>query len=109
MQKGAASFAKTTTNELLKLGAKVAIGTQNVLQNAENLLHTPDKTPVLPRDHAPPDGRWEDVSIDEDEKTLISLYADQPVSVIQGLRGGYKGLTRDLVTARNAIVAVPGE
>lgn len=93
IQKGAVAFAKTTSNELVKLGAKLAIGTQTVLQGAEDLLTTPS-----PYD--------ED---DEDEAKKVSLYADQPVGVVQGLRGAYSGLERDLLLARDAIVAVPGE
>ncbi|KAJ5296043.1 hypothetical protein N7508_010864 [Penicillium antarcticum] len=95
-QKGALAFAKTTSNELVKLGAKLAIGTQTVLQGAEDLLTTPSALP-------------EDDNADEDEAKKISLYADQPVGVVQGLRGAFSGLERDLLLARDAIVAVPGE
>ncbi|KAJ5416092.1 hypothetical protein N7465_004787 [Penicillium sp. CMV-2018d] len=97
IQKGALAFAKTTSNELVKLGAKLAIGTQTVLQGAEDMLTTPS---------AP---TYDDDSLDEDEAKKISLYADQPVGVVQGLRGAFSGLERDLLLARDAIVAVPGE
>jgi len=107
IQKGALAFAKTTTSELVKLGAKLAIGTQTVLQGAEDFLNYPGGLP--PQHAAMPDIRWEDASIDEDEKKHISLYADQPVGVVQGLRGAYASLERDLLMARDAIVAVPGE
>ncbi|EAW06946.1 putative autophagy regulatory protein Atg2 [Aspergillus clavatus NRRL 1] len=99
IQKGALAFAKTTSNELVKLGAKLAIGTQTVLQGAEELLTTPN---------APIPGSEEDMA-DEEEAKKISLYADQPVGVVQGLRGAFRGLERDLLLARDAIVAVPGE
>ncbi|KAN0083683.1 hypothetical protein V8E54_002771 [Elaphomyces granulatus] len=105
IQKGALAFAKTTTSELVKLGAKLAIGTQTVLQGAEDFLTTPGE----PRSSNNNDGRLEDDWADEDEKKKISLYADQPVGVVQGLRGGFRSLERDLLMARNAIVAVPGE
>ncbi|RMZ75164.1 hypothetical protein DV737_g5422, partial [Chaetothyriales sp. CBS 132003] len=94
LQKGAIAFAKTTSTELANLGAKLAIGTQNVLQNAEDLL-----SPVSPAAHGDPD----------EERKQISLYADQPVGIVQGLRGAYASLERDLLLARDAIVAVPGE
>ncbi|RAL07416.1 putative autophagy regulatory protein Atg2 [Aspergillus homomorphus CBS 101889] len=99
IQKGAMAFGKTTTNELVKLGAKLAIGTQTVLQGAEDLLANLN-TPTA--------GQEDDLGDDEDANK-ISLYADQPVGVAQGLRGGFRGLERDLLTARDAIVAVPGE
>lgn len=102
-QKGALAFAKTTTSELVKLGAKLAIGTQTVLQGAEDFLSQPgpSRTDVS--------AGWEDAQLEEDEKKHISLYADQPVGVMQGLRGAYASLERDLLTARDAIVAMPGE
>lgn len=98
IQKGALSFAKTTSNELVKLGAKLAIGTQTVLQGAEDLLTTP--APMV---------NLEEGQLDEEEAKKISPYADQPIGVVQGLRGAFRGLERDLVLARDAIVAVPGE
>lgn len=103
LQKGALAFAKTTTSELVKLGAKLAIGTQTVLQGAEDFLSQPEQQR--------PDvaGGWEEAELDEDEKKHISLYADQPLGVIQGLRGAYASLERDLLTAKDAIVAIPGE
>lgn len=103
LQKGALAFAKTTTSELVKLGAKLAIGTQTVLQGAEDLLTQPEH-----HGSAVASG-WEEAELDEEEKKRISLYADQPVGVIQGLRGAYASLERDLVTAKDAIVAMPGE
>ncbi|GKZ25390.1 autophagy-protein 2 [Aspergillus brasiliensis] len=99
IQKGALSFAKTTSNELVKLGAKLAIGTQTVLQGAEDILTAPNA----------PGAGVEDEYGDDEEAKKISLYADQPVGVIQGLRGAFRGLERDLLVTRDAIVAVPGE
>lgn len=99
ISKGAAAFAKTTGTELVKLGAKVAIGVQTVLQGAEGLLSPTGE---------PSSAGLEDDDEDEENKQ-ISLYANQPVGVLQGLRGGYAGLQRDLVLARDAIIAVPGE
>lgn len=99
IQKGALSFAKTTSSELVKLGAKLAIGTQTVLQGAEDFLNAPGTQFT---------GLEEGV-VDEEETNKISPYADQPVGVVQGLRGAFRGLERDLLLTRDAIVAVPGE
>lgn len=95
IQKGALAFAKTTATELVNLGAKLAIGTQQVLQNTEDLLVTREMQ--------------EDNGGDDENKKHISLYADQPLGIVQGLRGAYASLERDLLLARDAIVAVPGE
>ncbi|KAI1345051.1 hypothetical protein F5Y15DRAFT_15823 [Xylariaceae sp. FL0016] len=98
--KGAAAFAKTTGTEIVKLGAKLAVGTQHALQGAEGVLVKPEsREPV----------GWEEESIEDNEETKqISLYADQPTGVVQGLRGAYSSLARDLNVARDAIIAVPG-
>lgn len=101
-QKGALAFAKTTTSELAKLGAKLAIGTQTVLQGAEGFLTPENQRPDV-------SAGWEDAELEDEEKKQISLYADQPVGVMQGLRGGYASLERDLLMAKDAIVAMPGE
>ena len=100
LQKGAFAFAKTTTTELAKLGAKLAVGTQTVLQNAEGILapHTTSSSEGAHLSESPPE-----------ERAMISPYADQPIGVVQGLRGAYRHLERDLLLARDAIVAVPGE
>lgn len=108
IQRGAISFAKTTSNELVKLGAKLAIGTQTVLQGAEDLFSAQNAAAQqsIPSTTA---GVTNEDLLDEEEAKKISLYADQPVGVVQGLRGAFTGLERDLLLARDAIVAVPGE
>ena len=103
LQKGAVAFAKTTTSELAKLGAKLAIGTQTVLQGAEGLLTQPAQA------SQEVSAGWGDSDMEEHEKKQISLYADQPIGVVQGLRGAYTSLERDLLMAKDAIVAMPGE
>ncbi|EAS36307.3 autophagy regulatory protein Atg2 [Coccidioides immitis RS] len=106
IQKGAVQFAKTTTNELLRFGAKLAIGTQTALQSAEDFLNSPRGSPSRP---STSDGRWDDNGVDEGERPRISLYADQPLGVAQGLRGAYSSLERDILMTRDAIVAMPSE
>lgn len=103
--KGAAAFAKTTGTEVVKLGAKLAIGTQYALQGAEGML-VPN-----PHGEGPSSGGgvdWEEGEFEE-EKKQISLYADQPLGIIEGMRGAYASLARDLSMAREAIIAVPAE
>ncbi|KIW54937.1 hypothetical protein PV05_07259 [Exophiala xenobiotica] len=95
IQKGALAFAKTTTTELVNLGAKMAIGTQQVLQNTEGLFVQGEQI--------------QDPDEDDEATKQISLYADQPVGIRQGLRTAYGSLERDLLIAKDAIVAVPGE
>ncbi|KAL7949476.1 hypothetical protein V8C42DRAFT_311003 [Trichoderma barbatum] len=99
ISKGAAAFARTTGTELVKFGAKLAVGTQYALQGAEEMLSGGART----------EESWEDDDLDADDKKQISLYADHPTGVIQGIRGGYRSLARDVNLARDAIIAVPGE
>ena len=102
ISKGAMAFARTTGTELVKLGAKLAVGTQYALQGAEGMLG----------DQSLAEGAgWagDDDDLDAEEKKQISLYADQPTGVIQGIKGGYRSLTRDMNMAKDAIIAVPGE
>ena len=114
VQKGAVAFAKSTSTELTKLGAKLAVGTHNILQGAEGLLASPD--PSNPISSRPLSRHGASPSIDDplsesppEEKPVISPYADQPIGVVQGLRGAYRHLERDLLLAKDAIVAMPGE
>ncbi|EHK39595.1 hypothetical protein TRIATDRAFT_143259 [Trichoderma atroviride IMI 206040] len=99
ISKGAVAFARTTGTELVKFGAKLAVGTQYALQGAEEMLGTGRR----------PEEAWDDDDLDADDKKQISLYADHPTGVIQGIRGGYRSLARDVNLARDAIIAVPGE
>ncbi|KAI1756318.1 ATG C terminal domain-containing protein [Xylaria castorea] len=99
--KGATAFAKTTGTELVKLGAKLAVGTQYALQGAEDIL---TKQP-----NAGDSSEWDEGDTESEETKQISLYAYQPTGVVQGLRGAYSSLARDLNLARDAIIAVPGE
>lgn len=112
--KGATAFAKTTGIEAVKLGAKLAIGTQSALQGAEGLLAPSRAGEGSSSSSSAAAGRWDadDESGDEsgsDGGRKISLYADQPLGIIQGVRGAYASLARDLSVARDAIIAVPAE
>ncbi|ROV87266.1 hypothetical protein VMCG_10843 [Cytospora schulzeri] len=108
--KGAAAFARTTGTEIVKLGAKMATGTQYVLQGAEGMLTK--KSEEGSEDSGEPSSiqtGWEEEDMGPEEKKQISLYADQPTGVVQGLRHAYSSLARDLNVARDAIIAVPAE
>jgi len=100
--KGAIAFAKTTTSELARLGARVAIGTGNILQGAETLL-----SPNL----STSPGHGQDYDSDSHlsaspSSRAVSSYANQPLTVASGLRSAVRHLERDLMSARDAIIAV---
>ncbi|KAL9094653.1 MAG: hypothetical protein Q9165_002922 [Trypethelium subeluteriae] len=106
IQKGAVAFAKTTTSELARLGAKLAIGTHTALQGAENMLSPAQAS------HA---DAWDDAHLSSDDedapkgKKNISAYADAPINISSAIRSAAQSLERDLLTARDAIIAIPGE
>jgi autophagy-related protein 2 len=106
LQKGVYAFAKNTTSEVARLGAKVAIGTQTLLEGAETFL--------APRTGSPAHGSqrdWdgEDPDSSTDEERAVSHYANQPIGVKAGLRSAARHLERDLLTARDAVIAIPAE
>lgn len=103
LSKGVQKFAKTGGIEIFKLGAKLAVGTQGILEGVEGLVGAAPKT----ERHISSD--WEGDSEDDHEPRQISAYANQPVNVAAGLKAAYKDLERDLLTARGAIIAIPGE
>jgi autophagy-related protein 2 len=118
IQKGAVAFARTTASELARLGAKVAIGTQNVLQGTESLLSPGSSTQAMGFTSSSSRRRGIDEDWDDDfaahspsseEKRVVSNYANQPLNVVTGVRAAYRGLERDLMTARDAIIAIGGE
>ncbi|KAL2019735.1 hypothetical protein VTK56DRAFT_9272 [Thermocarpiscus australiensis] len=112
IKKGATAFARSTGTEVVKLGAKLAIGTQNVLQGAEGLL-APDQSgegrSAAAAAAAAAEEWEEDEDADEEENSKISSYADQPLGIAQGVRGAYASLARDLSLTRDAIIAVNAE
>lgn len=105
LQKGVYAFAKNTTSEVARLGAKVAIGTQTLLEGAEGFLAP--QTASSSRQNVDWDG--EDPSSDTEEPRAVSNYANQPIGVRAGLRSAARHLERDLLTARDAVIAIPAE
>lgn len=112
IQKGATHFGKTTASELARLGAKVALGTQTMLSNAEELLAPgSDSGRSAPDRRISPEQGWHDIASDEDEpeQRAVSAYANQPLGVLAGLKSARRHLEHDLLTARDALIAVQGE
>jgi autophagy-related protein 2 len=99
LQKGIFAFATNTTSEVARLGAKVAIGTQNILEGAEKLLNPAQASPGRSSTHHDWDG---------DDRT-VSNYANQPIGMRAGLQSAARHLQRDLMAARDAVIAMPAE
>ncbi|OZJ05664.1 hypothetical protein BZG36_01405, partial [Bifiguratus adelaidae] len=95
VQKGTRSFAKATTMEAIKIGSRLAAGTQVILENADQMF-----------------GRGQGSQgeiIAQGETTMYSKFADQPSDIGEGLEYAYKSLRSNLGTAAETIYAVPME
>jgi autophagy-related protein 2 len=107
VQKGVYAFARNTTSEVARLGAKVAIGTQTLLEGAEAFLgpQTGASSRGLRHDWDSEDS----TTSPPEEARAVSHYASQPLGVRAGLRSAARHLERDLLTARDAVIAIPAE
>ena len=95
--------------EAIKLGARLATGTQVILEQAENVLGTKDPVTAEALQLSPGLNVRELGMDDEDTKELISKYAEQPQNVREGLQSGYKSFKRNVNSAAQTILAVPME
>ena len=109
VQKGATSFLKSTAMEAIKLGARLATGTQVILEQAESVLGNKDPVTAEALQLSPGFGVRDLDMDDEDTRELISKYAEQPQNVREGLHSGYKSLKRNVNSAAQTILAVPME
>ncbi|KAJ7449880.1 hypothetical protein FB451DRAFT_1052586 [Mycena latifolia] len=116
VQKGTTAFFKSTAVEAIKLGARLATGTQVILEQAEDVLGGQFKNPVTTETVQPGAGgdygvRYEQNASDEDDEPedLISKYAEQPVDLKEGVQSAYRSLQRNFNSAAQTILAVPME
>lgn len=110
MRKGMGAFARNTTSEAARLGAKVAIGAQTILETTERFLNPETPSPGRPSSSRTTSHDWEDLSAsDTEESRATSNYADQPITVRAGLRSAARHFQKDWAYARDAVIAIPGE
>ena len=114
LQKGTTAFVKSTAIEAIKLGARLATGTQVVLEQAESVLGGQYKDTITAEAVAIPPGPsafGEEVLHDEDSDSgdLISKYAEQPTNITEGVQSAYRSLSQNIKSAGQTILAVPME
>ena len=111
LQKGATAFVKSTAIEAVKMGAKLATGTQVILEQAEGIFGGQFEAPITAETLQSPIG--EDFSSesdgDGDSTDIISKYAQQPADLKEGIQFAVKSLQRNLSSAAQTILAVPME
>lgn len=109
IQKGATAFVKSTAVEAIKMGAKLATGTQVILEQAEGILggqfETITAEPV--QISSPKDFDFDEEN--DEDGDLISKYAQQPADLKEGVQSAYKSLQKNLSSAAQTILAVPME
>ncbi|KAF8625802.1 hypothetical protein AX15_005189 [Amanita polypyramis BW_CC] len=110
LQKGTTAFFKSTALEAIKLGAKLATGTQVILEQAEGVLGGEFQQAVTT------EAIQEDIAVignsgsdDERPSDIISKYADQPKDIKEGVHYAYKSLRKNFSSAAQTILAVPME
>jgi autophagy-related protein 2 len=109
LQKGATAFVKSTAIEAVKMGAKLATGTQVILEQAEGILGGEFEVPITTETLQMPVGEDFSSESDGDSTDIISKYAQQPMDLKEGIQSAVKSLQRNLSSAAQTILAVPME
>ncbi|KAJ3197360.1 autophagy- protein 2 [Irineochytrium annulatum] len=91
LQKGVKSFAKAATMETLRLGTRLAVGTQVLLEHADEILSFDTK------------------GGDGDDVDQLSKFAEQPRDIREGLELGLHSMKKNIGSAAKTILAVPME
>lgn len=110
IQKGATAFARSTTLEALNVGARLATGTQVILEQAEAVLGARFSASVTTEALAA--ATTDDMSLamtEEERIELISRYAEQPGDLREGIESAYRSLGTNFRSAAQTILAVPME
>lgn len=116
LQKGAQAFAKQTTLEAINVGARLATGTQVILEQAEHVLGARIGEPIAAETIAIGEGpavtgagEGDEGLSDEERREVRSRYAEQPADLRQGMQSAYKSLGDNFKEAAQTILAVPME
>jgi len=92
--------------EAIKLGARLATGTQVILEQAENVLGGQFKDSITAEALQI---QYENEYAEGSDEDLISRYAAQPTGLKEGVHSAYHSLQRNLLSAAQTILAVPME
>lgn len=109
LQRGASSFARTTTLEALNVGARLATGTQVILEQAESVLGARSNATVTAEALAAASEGSPILLSEEEHADLISRYAEQPADLREGFGSAYRSLGDNFRSAAQTILAVPME
>ncbi|QNP98859.1 YALIA101S05e08614g1_1 [Yarrowia lipolytica] len=103
LNQGAYAFAKTTTNELVRFGAKLAVGTQNLLEGVVSTERAGESRDLDDSDLESTTKYYTYMGYSDSNNKLISLYANQPLGVYAGLQDAYSSFGKHMNVAKTAI------
>ncbi len=106
-KKGANSFMKSTALETIKLGARLATGTQVILERAESVLGGQFESSITAEALSPDSLPRHSGSPRTTSNDTISRYAEQPGDVREGLKSAYRSMSKNLNLAGQTILALP--
>ncbi|KAJ3154120.1 autophagy- protein 2 [Geranomyces michiganensis] len=115
VQKGAKSFAKTAASETIKIGTKLAVGTQGLLEQAEEILggegSGDNERNQFSRPGSPgsPASESQYQQQQQQRQHLSSKYSEQPSDLKEGVGLAYRSLSRNVAAAARTVMAVPTE
>lgn len=112
LQKGTTAFVQSTAVEAIKLGARLATGTQVILEQAEHVIGGQFDDPVTAEAVQLPPGILDvddELEVTNDNDEMISRYAEQPMNVKEGVKSAVRSLKRNFNSAAQTILAVPME
>ncbi|KAG5371971.1 Autophagy-related protein 2 [Yarrowia sp. C11] len=104
LNQGAYAFAKTTTNELVRFGAKLAVGTQNLLEGVVSTERPGESQSTTDDSDLESTTKYYTyMGYSDSNNKLISLYANQPLGVYAGLQDAYSSFGKHMNVAKTAI------
>lgn len=109
VQKGAEAFMRSTATEFVRLGARLATGTQVILEQAEDALGGRSSNSITAEAMFSPITEDRPLDRHDGDSPLFSRYAEQPADLTQGMQSAYTSLRSNLSSAAQTILAVPME
>ena len=109
VQKGAEAFMRSTATEFVRLGARLATGTQVILEQAEDALGGRSSNSITAEAMFSPITEDRPLDRHDGDGPLFSRYAEQPADLRQGMQSAYTSLRSNLSSAAQTILAVPME
>eukprot|EP01132_Coremiostelium_polycephalum_P002133 gene2133-2629_t len=105
IKKGTTTFLKNLTVETLSVGAKVAVGTQGLLETADNVLSMSPKNQHHSKSTSSSSNKNQ--AFPSNINIPSSKLSDQPTDTREGFQHAYESLSRELRTAAHTIIAIP--